>query len=208
MIAGTPADGAEAAYRAHLEYAALSGDRERLLHEVLFHPVSQEKLHAAAAAVLRRWSQPVERCADLMQEAALDVLRRFRGRQVGFPGGTVDEFLGWHWTLWHNACRSAWRRIRNDDARQPRADGGLDHRPYEEAYDSPRRADRWPEVLQAILEIDDDALRETLIDWAAGLNGAESARRRGVSRGTISKRRRAGVRRLQERLADRSEVDD
>jgi DNA-directed RNA polymerase specialized sigma24 family protein len=202
-----PSADAEALYRRFLELLA-DVDRQALLEEVLFHPISRDKLRSAAAAVLRDGREGDDRHADLMQEAALNVVGRFRIEEVDFEPRGVDPFLGWLWKVWHNACLYCWRTMRGGLKRQPDAAGRLVRVPQPDAGGAGFADPRFLQlVLRAIQDLPSQALRDALHDWLNGLNGAESADRRGVSKGAISKRRRRGAALLRKRLPSADDLD-
>ena len=182
---------------------AAPAERDSRFQAVLFHPDSRQKLQAACQAVLRKWPDPQQHAADVMQEAAIIVWHKIQEDRIVCHVTTDDQFRGWLWKLWRHACLHAWRRIRRAQARAPRTncDQSMAAATREPAP-ARQRADNWPAVLKAIMALSNEGLRHALIDWACGLNGQESAIRRGVSKATISKRRSAGVALLRTRLEE------
>lgn len=192
---------AEALYR-HLQRHCTEGATPptAVLRDVLFHPVSQQKLATASAVVLRGSRADSHRHNEVMQEACLHVLNRIEQGQLTFEPRGVDRFLNWLWSLWRLACLQVWRRMRRRHARQPVAGGGLPDVQQPDDQEEIIDHKHWPAVLAAIGNVADDTLRETLSDWALGLNGREAAARRGVRKSTISKRRAKAVALLRSQL--------
>lgn len=171
-----------------------------ILREVLFHPISQQKLATASAVVLRGSRADAHRHNEVMQEACLHVLHRIEQGQLTFEPRGVDRFLNWLWSLWRLACLQVWRRMRRRRARQPVAGGGLPDVQQPDDQNEIIDHQHWPAILAAIGTVTDETVRETLSDWAQGLNGREAATRRGVRKSTISKRRAKAVALLRSQL--------
>lgn len=165
----------------------LSGDA---LHAILMHPVSQQKLEFAAASLLKRASQRRDLIADLKQEAFLLVMARFRDGTIRFQREGPSRFAGWLWRLWHRACRDAWHRLKPTFEHERLSSCHCCVEPTKSRY--PREM-LWHVMLSAIDEIDDETLREVMIDWIEGLNCVQSGRRQCLSPGTVNRRRGRGV---------------
>ncbi len=158
------------------------------LHRILLHPVSRLKLQTACATVLRRTAGRRDLVADVKQEAFALVIARFQEGDIPYRDDGPARFGGWLWVLWYRACREAWRRLR---PRIPECQ--LAFEPYaDEAGEDVGSDARWHRILTAIDGFSDRDVREVLLDLVEGVSCEESARRHGISRSTVCRRRHRG----------------
>jgi hypothetical protein len=63
-------------------------------------------------AVVKCPSCPVDRRADILQEATLVLVESFSAESIHYTDQGTNEFGTWYWTVCSNACARAARRLR------------------------------------------------------------------------------------------------
>jgi RNA polymerase sigma factor (sigma-70 family) len=173
---------------------------EELVKALAVHPASQQRLKWACATVVRGRSDRRNVMADVMQEATCRVIQRTRSGRLKVAPDSPERLGGWLWTTWRNACRDAWRRHRSAVMPLERFPETVEERPHPNStWDDDRRSD----LHFVIRQVPEPLLRQVLSDWAAGLSGAESARRLGRSTAWVSKTRQRGLAWLRSTLRQR-----
>ena len=160
------------------------------LNAILMHPVSQQKLEIACVSLLKGTAHRRDLIADLKQEAFSVAIARFRDGAVPFQDEGPSRFAGWLWRFWRRACRDAWQRLKPAFQHQRLNSSHLCVEPDQSRF--PRDV-LWQVTLSAINGIVEESLRDVMLDWFEGLNSVQSARRRCLSPGTVSRRRARGV---------------
>jgi DNA-directed RNA polymerase specialized sigma24 family protein len=189
-LESSDASGGSGLYLRVREYLASPELRARFIEEIVEHPFSQLKLHYACCAVLRSWPNCYRRLVqdDIRQEAICVTIQHLGTCKTPFVDRGRQQFEGWLWTLWYNACRQAWRKYRRSLLReQKRADLS------EVCVVCADNLEDWTLVLQLIQTIDDMQLKVVMLDWAAGFSVDETCELRALSRSAVYRRRQRGL---------------
>lgn len=163
---------------------------DELIDVLTLHPASLRRRTWVCGAVMRSWAARNDLVADVMQEATYLLIRRIRSGRLQFEDQGIERFRGWLWTIWHDTCRTAWRRCRSH--LEERTGMPMDQ-VVEQWSGGTEEEALLPQVKQIIRRIEDPSLRQVMTDWAAGLSGAESGALLGRSESWVSKRRAEGV---------------
>ena len=181
-----------------------SESAERTIQEVFLDPIVQTKLRAAAGIVLRNRGSNCVEYADLFQEAMLILCKRMSRGVCTYRDRGPKAFEGWIWTVCYHACCEAHRKHKSSAKAECISFG---HEILEEIPDRTRMCGEvceqsfWRILNDALASIEDEQERIVLTDWAAGLDGSETSRLRGIHQRTVYRLRQAGVRKLRRLLS-------
>ena len=165
------------------------------------HEASLRKLRAASGVVLRLSAWDDATRSDVFAEAASTIVQAFeRMRDLKYIDGE-GSFDSWLYSVWKNAVLNAYRKVRRNPRLHLATLEHLEQNAWPEIIsESQKYLPTYEDALEAIAGLPSGNTRDVMLDWAAGLNGAESARNRGVSEAWVSQLRKKGLQLVRHQL--------
>lgn len=174
---------------------------EELARRFILHEASVAKMMAAAGVALRSSAQLRGELGHLISGAVVEVLAAFeRHRDLNFDP-TRGQFGSWLYTIWKNAVSNVRRSLRRGPATEPLSEKQLERVSSSDGQTAEGVAMLDVREMLAVIEgLPAGRLRDVIMDWASGMNGADSARCRGISEARVSQLRKQGIELLRRRF--------
>jgi len=173
-----------------MRQTSLSEGRRRLAFQCVLHEAAMTRMKMAVERFRKSLDRRPSDLDDLLQESALRLVRILMSETLSYRDLGLTSFAGWYWTVCKHVVAQAAQKfliVGHGSVEE------LEEAQVPVVYESPELEIDWDDVALVITRIRSPLLQAVLVDAAAGIPEAQTAREYDISISYVSRLRTRGI---------------